>query len=500
MSDQSELMPVQRTHLWYTSRSTHERGSQHCAYARYVEYHSGPYGYGMQRKALSLPLVTGSYTHFGLAGILQWVIDARVATGVQPESVPDEVIRWGAEIAIDKYRETVNKRGILKYAEQDPESLQRLQTLIQEQCFLIEGLTWAWCLLRLPMYLQEYTLIEVEGEQELVLDCDCGLGNMIGTFLEHELRGCHGIGHQSAPDILAIRKSDGEYAYTEFKTAGIPNKAQDDSWERKSQFILGMAAAERKYGVPVTHGWVEVLVKGKRDRPYPFTADLPKRQMSPFCHAYYKGPNPPVSEASWRPAYNYWTATGEKFTADKKSGYRSTALWEPEAQEAWSGVPEGMSIVEYWARVMAQDFPIHLEKQLHQVGPIPRNDQMLAKAIRSVLAEEHLWQDRLWKVYDFSQQTGKAWGDDEFHEFLEVTVPRSWHCDPFADHPCSNQPICFPVTDDWRRPIESELFVYRTPHHRAELEQIKERGLVPPGSELVLEEGEQEEEGDRDGE
>lgn len=497
MSDEQTPAPA-RGQLWYTSNSAHARGTQHCAFARYVDYHAGPYGYGFSRKAMSLPLATGSYTHYGLGGILQWVLDYRKQNGVQPDTIPDEVIRWGADLAVEKYTQVVSKRGILKYAMDDPESLAKLQLLIKEQTYLIEGLTWAWCLQRLPIYLRDYLLVEIEGEQELVLECTCGLGNRIGSFEEHEARGCHGIGHQSAPDILGIRKADNEMGYTEFKTSGIPNKAQDDAWERKAQFILGMAAAERRHGVRVTHGWVEVLVKGKRDRDYPYTAEQPKKQKSPFCYAYYAPANSPGSFGQWRPAYTYRTALDETFTAGKKEGYKSTALWEPPKDEAWPGVPEGMSTVEYWARVMGADFPYHLAKQVHVVGPIARNDEQLEKAIRSVIAEEHIWQDRLWKIYEFSQQTGKQWGDDEFHEFLEVTIPRSWNCDPFADHPCINQPICFPVTEDWRQPIESELYVYRTPHHRAELEQIKQRGLVPPGSELALEEGEQEE-GDGDG-
>lgn len=490
-----------RSDLWYTSRSTYERGTQHCPFARYVEYHAGPYGYGLSRKAMSLPLVTGTYAHQGITDVLQWVLDATEHTGSQPESVPDEVIRWAAERAVEQYREVCHKRGILTYAQDDPESLAKLQYLILEQEHLIAGLTWAWCLTRLPIYLRDYTILEVEGEQEYVIGCTCGLGNGIGSFEEHELRGCVGIGVQSKPDFLCIRKADGAAGYVEFKTASMANRGLNSSWERKPQFILGMLGAERKHGKTFTHAWVETLVKGKRDRERPYKAENPKLQQSMLCHAYYAPPNPPMSEGSWRPGYNYTTALGEEFIADRKSGYRKSALWTPPQMEAWPGLPmvdrgdgttELMSVSEYWVKTLQAEYPTHLDKCIAPIGPLPRNDEQIEKALRGFLAEENLWRDRLWRIYEFSQEHGVEWGDDEFHAFVETVVPRSWHCDPFADHPCGNQPICHPVTEDWRRPVESELFVYRTPHHRAELEQIQKRGLTPPSAALAVEEGEQE--------
>lgn len=487
------MSDIARSHLWYTSRSAHERGTSHCPFARYVEYHAGPYGYGFSRRAHSLPLVTGTYSHLGLTNLLGWVKDAREHTGTQPDSVPDDVVRWAVETAVEKYRKTVEARGILTYAQEDAEQILKFKTLIREQEFLIEGLTWAWSISRLPIYLRDYIILDVEQEEEYVLECSCGLGNGIGSFEDHELRGCTGIGLQSKPDILSERKSDGEIAYTEFKTSSVANKGLDESWERKQQFILGMLGAERRLGKRVSHAWVETLVKGKRDKEYPYGPDQPKIQRSPFCYAYYAPPKPPLSEAEWRPAYTYYTALGEKFTADKKSGYKNTPIWEIDPAEGWPGKPAEMSVIEYWAKVIQQDYPQHMERQVHPVGPIPRNDVQVEKALRSVVAEERLWQDRLWKIYEFAEKTGKQWGDDEFFEFVETVVPRSWKCDPFASHPCGNQPICHPVTDDYRQPVESNLFVYRTPHHMAELEQMKARGLMPPASELAMEDDEQEE-------
>lgn len=483
--------------LWLTSRSAFERGAQFCAFARYTEYHAGPFGYGIQRKAQSLPLVSGIYTHLGITSVLQWLLDARKSTGIQPTEPPDEVIRWGVELATEKYQQVCDKRGILTFAGDDLESLARLQRLIVEQKHLIAGLIWAWCLLRLPAYLREYLIVEVEGEQTYVLDCTCGIGEGIGEIADHEARDCTGIGLQSKPDILGERKSDGKYGYTELKTAGQARRAWNDSWEHKQQFLIGVLGAERRYGVEITHANVEGLIKGQRKRDYPYTDDLPKLQQTSLCYSYFSPGNPPASEGQWRPAFNYRTSEGLKYTAGKKEGYQKTALWDIPTHLAFPGLPEGMTVSEYWTKVLYQDYPYHLEKCVSFIGPIPKQRQQIDKALRSLVAEEKMWQDRLWKIYEFNQKTGKQWGDDEFMEFVETVVPRSWNCDPFGpDHPCSHQYICHPVTDEWRDPFGSGLAVPRIPHHEPEKQQVIARGLVPEDTDGWVDEDDAGDDGD----
>lgn len=471
------------TVLWLTSRSAFERGTQYCPYARFVENHAGPFGYGMQRKSHSLPLVSGTYTHLGITSICQWIKDARLKTGHQPENAPDEVVRWAVELSIEKYRKTVEKRGILGLIGDDEEQKNKLQALIIEQEHLISGLIWAWALVRLPAILNEYYIVEVEAEEIYVTDCNCGIGDGIGSIEDHEARDCQGIGLMSRPDLLLERKLDSKFGYSELKTVSVAKKAWNDSWEHKQQFLMGILGAERRFDVEITHAQVEGLIKGQRKREYPYTDDMPKIQNNPFCYAYHKPGNPPASYGEWRPAYNYITNEGLKYTVSRKE-YKKIALWSLPEEDAFPGRPPEMSPVEFWAKVMMTEFPYHLEKCVSSIGPIPKQVHQIEKALRSLVAEERLWQDRLWKIYDFSQRTGKEWGDDDFMAFVETVVPRSWNCDPYGpDHPCPNQYICHPITDDWRDPIGSGIAVYRKPHHQPELEQAKARGLAPEDSE-----------------
>jgi hypothetical protein len=476
MSDQTPEIP-ERSIIWLTSRSAFEAGSQNCAMRRYLNYHAGPYGYGFARKATSVPLATGSYAHLGCTETAKWILDARQATGVQPTSAPDDVIRWAADCAVQKYLRVVARRGVLTFAQDDEASLARLQLLIAEQSTLIEGLIWTWCLVRLPQILSEYEILHVEEEESYVLDCTCGLGSGLGELDDHEARGCNGIGLMSKPDILARRYSDAAVGYCELKTAGEARRSWADAWERKQQFLIGAQAAERRLGEPVTHAWVEGLVKGRRSRDYG-DSDGPKRQQSCLAYGYWQAPNPPLSVGGWLPAYESYDAEGIKHTPSraKSGGHRKLGLWEGVTEELFPGLPEGMSRMEYWVKYLVGNWQWNLQKNLSVVGPLPKRAELIEKAERSFITEERLWQDRVWRVYDFSAATGKTWGDPDFHRHLDSVVPRSWNCDPFGpDHPCPYQPLCF-EHEGWQQPVVGGTFVFRSPHHLPEAEQMKARG------------------------
>jgi hypothetical protein len=220
-------------HLWLTSRSAFELGTQFCPFARYLGYHAGPYGYGYQRRATSMPLTTGTYTHEGCTEIATWLLETRISTGVQPDVAPDEVIRWAANLMIEKYQAVVQKRGILAVVRDNAEQLANFQRIVAEQSVLIEGLIWAWALFRLPQILQEYLIVAVEEEEEYVIGCTCGLGEGLGAFSDHALRACGGIGLQSRPDLLLERRIDHAYCYTELKTSSTAKRSWVDSYERK---------------------------------------------------------------------------------------------------------------------------------------------------------------------------------------------------------------------------------------------------------------------------
>ena len=473
--------------LWLTDRSRFERGTQFCPFARFQEYHAGPYGYGFSRKALSVPLATGIYVDRGLSSVCQWIIDARKSSGTQPTHATYEVITWAAELAVEQYHAVIAKRGVLTLAADDPDTLARLNLLVAEQSCLIEGLIWAWCLVRLPQILEAYELTDSQTEEMHVLDCTCGIGSGIGELADHEARDCTGIGLQSKPDCLARRRSDGTYAYIEFKTTSQAKRAWAEGYERKQQLIIGILGAERRYGINISHVWVEGLVKGARKEDYPYGEGKPKRQQSFLCYGYYRAPGGPGSVPEWHPEFNWYDTEGLKNSPGKgKDAPRRISLWDapPDA------FPDpSISRMAWWIQHWAVHAPMTVAKCLHAIGPIPKRTDMIDSVVRSFIAEERLWQDRLWQVYDWSLANGKHWADPEYQAFVETVIPRSYNCDPFGpDHPCSFQPLCF-KQEGWQDPIASGLFVYRAPHHQSEEDQMRARGLKPDHG-MAEEEGE----------
>jgi len=439
---------------------------------------------GFSRRAQSLPLTTGIYTHLAIAEVCQWILEARLKSGVQPERAPDEVIRWAVGLAVEKYREVVSASGLLQISGEDATAEAELIRTINEQATLIDGLVWAFCLYRLPQILGEYILTAVEEEQEYVAGCTCGLGDGIGGFREHGARKCGGIGIESRPDLLAERRIDHAWAYFEFKTAGVAWKSWTEQFERNLQLLVGVLGAEHRHGVEITHCRIEGLIKGQRKRDYPYEEHQPKTQQSPLCHAYYQPGNPPLSIGDWLPAFSYVDREGMRHSVPRgrDSRYKKVGIWEVE-DDAFPGKPPEMSRSEYMVRYWAENYPFHLQQSLVSVGPIPKKRDQLEMALRSLLAVEKLWQERLWQIYGWQvEHPGKAWGHPEFHAFVETVIPRSFRCLPFDGHPCPNTGICFDELPAWRTPTESGLFLYRHPHHSAEVLQARSRGWTPePG-------------------
>lgn len=468
-----------RSILWLTSRSAFETGTQRCAYKRYLENHAGQYNYGWSRKATSIPLTTGTYVDFGITQVLKWIVEARISSGTQVPEAPADVVRWAIGLALEKYQATVEKRGVLTLTADDPETTHRLRNLIQEQSYLIEGLIWCWVLVRLPGILDEYQILECQTEEMYVLDCDCGIGQGLGTQEDHEARGCHGIGLMSKPDFLAERKSDQILAYFEIKTTSQARREWDQSFERKIQLIIGILGAERRTGRTISHVWVEGLVKGQRKREYGADESQPKQQQTFLAYGYHRPGAPPLTVPEWEPSYEWYDSDGLPHKAARgKDGLKKVALWAVDESQ-FPDKPVEMSRSEWWVRLWAVHSPTTIAKCLHPIGPLPKRLDMIADCEQAFIGEERKWQAGLWELYDFTERTGKGWETPEFQKEVGRVFVRSYQCDPYGpDHSCPMLPICF-RDEGWQDPVAGGQFVHRTPHHLPERQQAEARGLVP---------------------
>ena len=89
---------------------------------RYLEYHSGPHGFGMRLQPQSLPLATGIHVHLGLADIMRRFQKEEQKGAAGPRhSVQAQLDSWELREgwrqdiakASGRYRQAVERRGFM---------------------------------------------------------------------------------------------------------------------------------------------------------------------------------------------------------------------------------------------------------------------------------------------------------------------------------------------------------------------------------------------------
>ena len=457
---------------------------------RLLKYHSGPTGYGITRKAQSMPLVTGSYTHEGLAEICNWV-KAEHDAGRRPEVVPDHVIRMAVTVAVGKYHKTIEARGL-----RNLDAGERVDNIAQEQASLIEGMILGWCMALLPWMLANFRFVLIETEELSVVGCTCGLGDHVGDVPVHESRGCHGIGIMNRCDVITERWDiPGSYGYHEFKTVGQAGDWWIGQWETKIQFALGIVGAERRLNGKISEMWVHGLIKGKREGAYDWQTkkkDGPPMQQSVYCYGYRDPGNPPQIMPDWKPKYEYTDDFGATKRVGKK--HKKAGIWEPELEIAQEAARQGMSPVEYWLRFYLN--PALIAEQYVLVGPLNRQDVLLEEVIEELIAHENGWKDKLWQLHAKREELryavpGRELTDAEieacpdYQALLRFLIQRSWACRRMGQkYECEMVPYCF-KQQGWQDLLATGNFIPRRPHHLPELQQAIERGLLPPDEGLA---------------
>lgn len=488
--------------IWLLDRSRVVDGRGFCQRARLLGYHTGPNGYGITKKATRLPLMTGIAGHDGLAPILQWCRDhddlivaalhAPLQAGERLLPVPREVVRAAVAGAQAKYAKVVEVRG---FAYLDNEES---KAVVLEQNYLIEGMIWAWCLEVLPELLMRGSILEAEHDDTFVFGCTCGLGDGIGTKQEHEVRECQGMGLMCRPDFLLKTRLTGEIEYHEFKTTSMDSITFRDKWEVMIQMFAATLDAERRWNQHVQSVYIHGLVKGKREGEYNFESgkkDGAYRQQSIFCYGYRKPAVPPMEAEQWAAQYDYVGEDGKNHRLGK--AWRKAGIWElPETL-----IPEGMSKGEFWATWIP---PEARRKNLVLIGPLSRQTLMVDHFLLEAQGEEIRWQTGLWKLYDLGQQIlGEAypgdggpgtiadgvpvqawwetvWPDARFQCAMDELFPRSYECRRYGmRNRCQFEAPCL-FHEGWADPIGSGQFIERRPHHKDELEQAIDRGLLLP--------------------
>jgi hypothetical protein len=449
--------------LWYVDRSRFETGAQECSWKRYLGYHFGPSGYGIARKAQSLPLATGLGVHAGGEGMGRWAL-------AHPEAreIPLEVIRATAAEARRTYETSARESGIAGFADEA-----RVEEIIGEQSALIGGLIWCEGLEFWPWLLERYQVVDVESEETLVLDCTCALGDRIGVAADHEARGCSGICFMSRPDLLTrSRTRMDSHQYWERKSTSYVSQAWQEQWETKIQFHAGVVAAEARLGIRIDETFVIGLMKGARKQD---KAGV-KRQGSVLCYGFKQEANPPLYEEKWAAEYEFVKADGSKGRLGPK--YQKTPIWTAQFEGE-------LDPIEYWVRWIPAAVR---QQQVAIVGPFNRQEVLIEGFLRDLIPHERQWQAACWLIYQALEAAGWDWSQADAQVAIGQQIQRSWACRKFgAEHECPMKMLCF-QHEGWQDPL-AHGYVLRRPHHDPELQAALAAGVIPPE---VAVEGEEE--------
>jgi hypothetical protein len=458
------------TTIQLTDRTRYINGLEFCPRSRFLSTAFGPSGYGLARKAQSIPLATGTLYHVSIGEVNAWVM-------AHDQLPPDAVVREAIAKAEAQYDRVVEIRGLVDEGH-------RLEEVAREQKALIAGLTWSYVLSLLPWLHEQARLISVEHDDAKVLACTCGLGDLIGGLADHEARDCEGVGFQFRLDLVTeYRSRPGVLAYWEFKGTGTTGERFESQWETSPQFPLGAVMEQERLGAPVAEAWVIGLIKGRREgdtwNPEARKREGDLRQQSVLCYGYHKPANPPLEQEDWAPQWEYYDDFGKRHTLGK--GYTKRGVWTLDLPEGSVASPS-----EAWCKTLPPEL---LAKQIMLIGPLQVSPVLSQGVIEELVGEELRWRANLWTLHEVLEANGYDWTCEAYQAELRRLIPRSWACRRYGKrHQCSYVPICF-EHEGWKDPLNNG-FIPRRPHHSAERTQLEARGLLPPEGWAEDEEGE----------
>lgn len=453
--------------LWYTSHSPQQDAMTACEMLRYIVYHAGKHGTGYKRKRTAIPLATGQYVHLGLQMIGQWVVDWQQAhPNRRLLEVDPEVIAWAAGETAADYEYKARAKGLM-LTPGDVETNEAVEQLIMEQRTLVEALVWVYAIVRLPYMLSNNRMLGVELEMPAVLDCSCGLGDWIGSDVDHAKRGCLGIVQQGRTDFLWEGVHDGTITYEEFKVNAQPRHQFEVAWNHSNQLLINMETAGKRIGKVINTAYIPVLYKGWRGRDKGAPPTEPKYQHSPLAYGWYDSGNPPLRDPEWKGQYEWVDDyTGKKHRLG--GAFKRVPVWDD--SRPLNVIRTGASRVENWIRGYITETQVG--SLITTLGPFTRQEHRIPDAIASIQQHERSWRQRVELLRD-----NKVY--EPSHPMVAQVIGRSWNCTRYDGSPCVGAPICF--KEPGYESIEAMgRYEIRTPHHAPEKAAWEALGLVFP--------------------
>lgn len=436
---------------------------QQCPRARY--YSTEIYGRGIQPIRMSIPLVVGQCVHKGLAELL---LGAAKMFEVEKTTIGMWGVDWVdvcVDTALEEYDKEVKARGFTL----DPE--EEAFSVYSEQKALIEAMIRVWALRRLPGFLEQFEVLEVEREDTFTL---------YDPSENFSLTPPDEIVWMSRADGLLRERASGDLYVLSFKTSADWNDFKDKEARIDMQGMSELYAIERRLfkerwsenfdkddfdiqGIKLAGVQMEFLLKGRRSRDKETKQYL---QDSILVRPYFKdGGGLIEDEYAWK----YWThcdgphvtSGGKKCAGDANhslgKGWYRVPIWEHMPVKEWIQLLHEGSV--------QSDAGDALEGLVVSPMPFFRHQEEIESWRLQVESQEA-------RIAEIRKGAATDWPDD-MKFYLDRNFPQHREaCYKYGEkHPCQFLSICFENIGD---PLESGLFQLRKAHHAAEAEAFND--------------------------
>jgi len=419
-------------------------------------------GRGIERKALSVPAVTGLLIHEPLAEVLKFAREKPSAAKVEFAAIANRAVRGARE----RYLDIVRSRGLLidSFDGSADEKLGTVETspnawLVNEGLALIEALVKGWTRVRLPQVLEEYAVVDVEQEQNFELS--------------------QGTVFMTRRDALLRRHSTGECYVLNFKSVSDPNATWRESFQYDTQTISEFVAADQSLRERGSDGVVrgvliEGLVKGTRSIMWPEGSNQ-RRHNSPLLYHWATPDVPPMGRSYAVSAFYQCTEPHPHRWAKGGTcpGHKSHKLGEDYQRNMVSQTCG----FDDWLDWMEEHEPELLKAQFVALPAIMRSEYDIKRwrvQTRSAVTNLSMRE----RGMDIARDVGT-----DMDQALDGCFPmKTAHQNCLRPSRCPYLELCFGAAS----PEDPELFVPRVFNHPGEEELLRDAGKAGPVAGPVL--------------
>jgi len=420
---------------------------QKCPTSRYLAYSWG--GTGLRRVRATIPLVTGSAVHAGMASLLNQILKLGDVPGVWAHVDVDGAVA----AALEEYELELIGRGL------DVELGEDAQWVTDEQRALIEGLVRAYAVAPtgLQALLEQYRVLEVERE-------DVWEGFTHAGLAEDGAR----IDFQARADGLLQERGSADLYVLSFKTASSFDYRQEASNRHDVQGLSEAAVIER--GLRATDPDARImgiqmvyLIKGQRTQGEEGGRYV---TQSSLIHPWRKEG---ITEAEYAWRYKWagpdvWPDSGKLRGHTLGKGWTRVDIWNDVGVKSW---------VDMLASGTVQsELGDPFDGIVNMPLPYFRQDRDVQDWIEQAQNQEAR------VIQDHQALEGVRVNQSELMRSVVNALAPGYRRSCDWPSKCQFQEVCFGDSSMFTSPLSTGLYEIRRPHHDAEAAAFRAKSEV----------------------